>query len=211
MTQINSMPKKSWVNSALRFFWDSFLSPLSLVTFWGPFIVLHLSFLYLKDNLKGATKFPELKILVQNSWTEPMADYNVQFIVLIIVFVFAVIEILSRFWRVIHEYPLKDVKAKILADNWALSFATTTVLFIVGGFVVLLLGTFSTPEDIDLFKSNAEYWAKEGWSIHPPPLKSNIFLARFIVIFIYSPVSNYLLKEKLPRVFPPTATSNVNK
>ncbi len=204
MTRSNSTNKKSFAHSALLYFWSSFVSPLSLVTFFGPLVVLKLSFLFLKEKLSRpeyTSTFPDLKLMVQNPWTEPMADYNVQFIVLIIVFVFAVYEILSRFFGLIQEHTLNEVKNRIQQDTWAMLFVTMTAGFLIVGFTMLILGSFSTPENIELFKSNAEYYAGIGWGVHPPPLMSNIFWARVAIIVIYSPVSNYLLNKKLPIIF----------
>lgn len=196
--------KKNIIHQILLYLWTSFGSPLTLVTFFGPLIVLKLSFLFLKENLRDNTNelFAPLKdAVLKNDWTEPMADFNVQFIVLIIVFAFAVYEVLSNFFGLIKEHKLSEINSKIKSDTSTLLFVLITVLIILSGGAMLIFGTFSTPENIYLFKENAEYYNKLGWGVHPPPFLSNIFWARVVIIFCYSPISNYLLRKKLPLIF----------
>jgi hypothetical protein len=195
---------KNIVHKVLLYVMKSFGSPLTLVTFFGPIIVLQLSFLYLKENLRGNNDeyYQPLKAMViDNPWTEPMADFNVQFIVLIIVFVFAVYEVMANFYGLIKEHTIQEVRLKILSDFATMTFVMITIIFILIGGGCLILGIFSSPENIRMFKENAEYYALKGWRIHPPPLQSNIFWARVLIIFLYSPISNYLIRRKLPIIF----------
>lgn len=192
---------KPWYHKALLLFLSSLKSPLSLATFFGPIIVLKLSFLFLKERLRdNPSAYPELKgIVLENSWTEPMAEYHVQLIVLILVFIFALGEVLGKFFEISKDHSLNEIRNKIYENTATLSFVVLTLVFIFAGIFLFAFGAFASPHNILLFKENSEYYS--GWGMHPPPLNSNITWARAFILFIFSPISNYLLNKKMPEIF----------
>lgn len=196
--------KKSFIHKVLLYVLRSFSNPLTLITIFGPIVVINLSFVYLKVKFNSNSDpyfLPLKEMVTKNAWTEPMADFNVQFIVLIIVFVFAIYDGVSSFYGLIKDHKLSEVKSKILSDIPTLLFIIVTIGFILTGVAFLLLGSFSSPENIKLFKENAEYFRSIGWTVFPPPFRSNIVWARAAIVLFYIPVSSYLLNNKLPIIF----------
>lgn len=196
-----NFPLRIYIQKALLYVVKSLLSPLTIITFWGPIIVLNTSFLYLKHKVSSnnsITYTPLKSLLLDNEWTEPMADFNIQLIVLIIAFVFAVYEVIAKFFVIVKDYKIHEIKTKIQEDVSALILVSITLTFIFVGIFLLLVGAYSTPENILLFKENAEYYSS---AFHPPPFESNIVWSRGVIILFYSPVSSYLLTHKLPTLF----------
>ena len=166
-------------------------------------MVLKINYFKLRDDLTNtfySENFLELKELVTNNkWADALVDINIQYVVLLVAFIFAILESVVGIITILRNYKVDDIIKKWSEDTKALLYLVISVIFILGGVIVFLTGGLVSPEQIELFKLNSASPLFTFLGTHPPPFSSHIFIAR-VVIVIYAGYLTYFLKNTLPQV-----------
>lgn len=200
--------KVGLLRAFLLFFIRATLSPVVLIGFLGPFINL-INLLILKNRLNSSTTvgYPELKMIIDNQWSDALVDFTIAMYTLLLAVVFMYIGFLGAVGPLVQKYTWEEVMKKTKNSTYTLIVVSLLILFFIIGILLLQSGAFATPDLIGL------YLHKEGISIGPinvPPFESIITLAR-IVIVIFGFVLYYWGEVHLPQLIENTNDKKVNK
>jgi hypothetical protein len=183
----------------------SIFNPITLVSIFAPILILQISFLKLKDVLGNShyssnPLYADLKSLVtSNAWADTLVDINIQYVVLLVAFLFAIIQSFSGLLSLLRNYNIGEVIDKWSDNSSALTYLIISTLMIIGGGVVFLTGTFMTPEQINLYRLNSNDPIFSFFGIHAPPLTSYIFIFR-VLLSIYGVYLSFFIANILPKI-----------
>ena len=86
----------------------SLFNPITLITIFAPILVLKINYFKLRDDLTNtfySENFLELKELVTNNkWADALVDINIQYVVLLVAFIFAILESVVGIITILRNY-----------------------------------------------------------------------------------------------------------
>ena len=190
--------------------WKIFVSlynPITLTSFFAPICIFNINLkglkLILLQRADENPAFRDLNNLVNhNLWTDAFTDLNVQYVVLFVAFVFTIFQIFRGTWDRAKAHNLEAVGTKLTTKRHGQFYLAISTIIVLGGFALFMTGILTTPEQIQLYKQNAEeplFQVRSLGGIHPPPLTSYIFLGR-TVLTIYGAYLTYFFTNAFPKL-----------
>lgn len=189
----------------LRMILKSIFNPITLVSIFAPILILQISFLKLKDVLSNShystnPLYADLKsIVTTNAWADTLVDINIQYVVLLVAFLFAIIQSFSGILSLLRNYKIGEVIDTWSDNSNALTYLILSTVMIIGGVIVFLTGAFMSPEQINLYRENSRNPLFSFFGIHAPPLTSYIFIFRML-LSIYGVYLSFFIANILPKI-----------
>lgn len=190
----------------LRLMLKAFFNPITLVSLFAPILILQISFLKLKDVLTTSSQYANnnfyngLRELVStNQWADTLVDINIQYVVLLVAFIFAIIQSISGIFSTLRNHNVDDIFDRWSRTYSALAFLIVSAIMIFGGIIAFLTGVIMAPEQINLYRENSADPLFTIFGMHAPPLTSYIFIFRAL-LSVYGVYLSYFIANTLPKM-----------
>ncbi len=162
-------------------------NPISWTTLFAP-LLFNLNNLRLHNSLAqplipSKEHFLDLSNLVTvNKWADALVDINIQYVVLLVAFIFTISQVAVAIWEVHRNHSLENI-GKLWSENESAKLCfIISMIIIFGGMLIFVTGILISPEQIEKYKINSANPLFTLGGFHPPPLLSKISISRFVLI-----------------------------